>query len=64
MLGLPYQTTFPILPFSGNLGLIIGIADVAGSATISIAADPGIVPEAGFLAAAFTDALAELAGDL
>jgi diacylglycerol O-acyltransferase / wax synthase len=63
MLGLPYRTTFPVLPLSGNLGLIIGIADVAGSATISIAADPGIVPEAGFLAAAFTDALAELAGD-
>jgi hypothetical protein len=58
--GRAHRGSYPILPRSSGIGLLIGVLHLGGVAAIGLVADPRAVPDLGYLTAALRDAAAAL----
>jgi diacylglycerol O-acyltransferase / wax synthase len=58
LLGAQVTEVFPVLALADGVGLALGAVTWGRSLSIGIMADPALIPEVGFLAAAIRDAFA------
>jgi hypothetical protein len=60
-LGWRHRVTYPVLPVGLRIGLMVGLVDLGCGVGLGVRADPGVLPEAAFLAAAVDASMRELA---